>query len=167
MWTSHSERLPDGRGLRYIIEVDSSPVSYAKVLKLWQSDGCFRSVFLALLASVPFSAFRWETPMLTAATADQPFEFVVLDSPGLASTPDPHAFAEHFRGATSKDGVVVFSNLARDAILVVPCPNTNSLLAAYGRLGAFSGTPLNRSSTHCGNSLLRPCTSGWDQRLCG
>jgi hypothetical protein len=137
MWTSRSEKLADGRGLRYIIEVDSSPVSYAEVLHLWQSDAHFRSVFLALLASVPFSGFRWETPPLTAATADQRFEFVVLDSPGLASSPDPHAFAEHFRGATSNNEVVAFSNLACNAILVVPCPNTHSLPSAYGHLGAF------------------------------
>ncbi len=100
--------------------------------------GChFRSMFLALLASVPFSAFRWETPPLTAASADRPFEFVVLDSPGLASTPNPHAFAEHFRRAADTNGVVAFSNLSRDALLVVPCPDPNSLPSAYGHLGAF------------------------------
>jgi len=137
MWTSRSEQLADGRGLRYILEGDSSPVSYAEVLHRWQSDAPFRSVFLALLAAVPFAAFRWETPPLTAATTNQPFEFVVLDSPGLVSTPDPHAFAEHFRGATRNNGVVAFSNLGRDAILVVPCPDPQSLPSAYGHLGAF------------------------------
>jgi len=137
MWTSRSEKLPDDRGLRYVIEMDSSPVSYAEVLHLWQSDAHFRSMFLALLASVPYSGFRWETPAVTAATAGQPFEFVVLDSPRLASTPDSHAFAEHFRGRTSKNEVIAFSNLARDAILVVPCPNPNSLPSAYRHLAAF------------------------------
>lgn len=137
MWTSRSEKLADGRGLRYIIDVNSSPVSYAEVLHLWQSDASFRSMFIALLASVPFAAFRCETPPLTAATVDRPFEFVALDSPGLARTPDPHAFAEHFREATGKNGVVAFPNLSGDAILVVPCPEPTCLPSAYSHLGAF------------------------------
>src|SRR5262249_23024246 len=47
----------------------------------------FRTLFTALLADAPFAAFRWETPALTAATADRPFEFVVLDSPELWASP--------------------------------------------------------------------------------
>ncbi len=38
---------------------------------------------------------------------------------------------------TSSNGVVAFPNLSRDAILVVPCPDPNSLLSAYGHLGPF------------------------------
>ena len=137
MWTSRCEKLADGRGLRYIIEVNSSRVSYAEVVHLWQTNAHFRSVFIALLASVPFPAFRWETPPVAVATAHQPFEFVVLDSPGLAGTPDPHAFAEHFHEVSSNTSVIAFPNLAGDATLVVPCAYPNSLHSAYVHLGAF------------------------------
>lgn len=86
------------------------------------------------MTDVPYTAFRWETPPVTESTLTRPVEFVVLDSPGLARRPDPKAFAEHF-DAASEDGVVVFPNLGRDAIMVVPCPLTST--SAYGHLAAF------------------------------
>ena len=134
MWTPRSEQLADGRLWRVSIDLDSTPVSYAEVLRRWQQDADFRSLFLALLADAPFAAFRWETPPITMATANRPFEFVLLDSPGLARTPDANAFAEHF-GDAAPGGVVEFPNLGKDAIMVVPCPN--GPLSAYGHLGAF------------------------------
>ncbi len=70
---------------------------------------------------------------MTAATISRPFEFVLLDSPGLARRPDAEAFAEHFRAGEA--GVVTFANLGGDAILVVPCPVAEP--SAYGHLAAF------------------------------
>jgi hypothetical protein len=134
MWTSRSEPTTDGRLLRVTIDFDTSPVSYAEVLRRWQQDAVFRSLFIALLADAPFSAFRWETPPITTATANRPFEFVLLDSPGLARLPDADAFAEHF-GSGAAGGVVEFPNLGKDAIMVVPCPIGQ--LSAYGHLAAF------------------------------
>ncbi len=134
MWTSRSEQLADGRLLKVAIDFDSSPVSYAEVLRRWEHDSDFRSLFIALLADSPFAAFRWETPSITTTTANQPFEFVLLDSPGLARNPDADAFAEHFSGAVPGE-VVEFPNLGKDAIMVVPCPN--GPLSAYGHIGAF------------------------------
>src|SRR5437868_4666742 len=96
MWTPRSEQLANGRGIRVVIDLGSSPISYADVLRRWQDDADFRSIFNGLLADSPFSAFRWETPPITIASATRPFEFVLLDSPGLASNPDADAFAEHF-----------------------------------------------------------------------
>jgi hypothetical protein len=134
MWTSRNEQLADGRTLKVTIDLGSSPVSYVEVLRRWQQDAGFRSFFLALLADAPFAAFRWETPALTRATANRPFEFVLLDSPGLARNPDAEAFAEHFSAAAA-GGVVAFANMGKDATLVVPCPN--GPLSAYGHLAAF------------------------------
>jgi hypothetical protein len=126
--------MADGRLLRVAIDLEKGPVSYAEVLRRWQDDAEFRSLFIALLADSPFDAFRWETPPITTATANRSFEFVLLDSPGLARNPDSDAFAEHFLG-TADGGVVEFPNLGQDAILVVPCPN--GPLTAYGHLAAF------------------------------
>jgi hypothetical protein len=131
MWTSRSKPLPGG--LRVAIEIDSSPVSFAEVLRRWRDDEEFRAFFIEQLAASRFSAFRWETPPITAATADRPFEYVLHDSPGLARTADPDAFAAYFGGA--KQGVVEFANLGRDAILVVPCPDGPH--ATYRHLAAF------------------------------
>src|SRR4051794_2235665 len=99
MWTSRSEGLGGGRVLRFGIEQDSSAVPYSDVLQLWQHDEAFRSFFSSLLAEAPFAAFRWETPPVTASSANRPFEFVLIDSPGLAQSPDRDAFAEHFRAS--------------------------------------------------------------------
>ena len=134
MWTARSEQQADGRVLKVGIDLGSSSVSYSEVLRLWQFDSDFRAFFIALLVDAPFAAFRWETPAITAETARRPFEFVLLDSPGLARRPDPDSFAEHFPLAKTVD-VVTFSNLGRDAILVVPCPI--AVPSAYGHLAAF------------------------------
>src|SRR6266566_4321634 len=110
MWTPRSEQLANGRVIRVAFDLDSAPVSYTEVLRRWQKDAGFRSLFISLLADSPFSAFRWETPPITSKTSSRPFEFVLLDSPGLARNPDAGAFAEHFCGA-AEGGVVEFSNL--------------------------------------------------------
>ncbi len=133
MWTYRSESLENGRILKAVLDQDSSPVPYSKVLRHWQTDAEFRAWFNALLADAPFSAFRWETPPITTATADRAFEFVLIDSPGLARNPDPDAFAEHFDGVSQ--GVIEFANLGKDAVMVVPRPDGPP--SAYGHLAAF------------------------------
>jgi len=133
--TSRSEAISDGHAIRFVIELDSSPLSYAQAMRRWREDEEFRSLFIALLANAPFAAFRWETPPITAATATRPFEFVVLNSPDLAGTASADAFARHFDPAAMRRGVVEFANLGKDAILVVPCPSGS--LHTYGHLAAF------------------------------
>src|SRR5262245_526760 len=113
MWTQRSEQLAGGRVIKVAIDFDGSAVSCAEVLQQWQTDLDFRSFFNGVLAAAPFSAFRWETPAVTATSVDRPFEFVLLDSPGLARTPDANAFREHF-GNAGDGGVVEFSNLGKD-----------------------------------------------------
>lgn len=104
------------------------------MLQRWQDDADFRDFFIALLADCPFTAFRWETPPITCATAQRPFEFVLLNSPSLARRPDIHTFAAHFRD-DAPGGIVEFANLGNDAILVVPCPQADA--SAYGHIAAF------------------------------
>jgi len=132
MWSTRIEELAHGRVVN--VDFENHPAKFSEVLRRWQDDPVFRAFFIALLADAPFSAFRWETPPITAASVGRPFEFVLLDSPGLASQPDPDAFAEHFRGQHSRD-VVSFPNLNNDAILVVPRPL--GPFSAYGHLAAF------------------------------
>ncbi len=133
MWSSRTTQLSNGV-IKLVIDIGSSPVPYADVIHQWQNDAGFRTFFIDLLVDSPFSAFRWETPPITTATANQPFEFVLLDSPDLASDPDSAAFAEHFK-VMVPGGVVEFPNLGRDAIMVVPCPDDP--LSDYGHLAAF------------------------------
>lgn len=132
MWTSHRDDLPGGR--RFALAFNARPASFADVLDVLRAAAAFRSWFNALLADVPFAAFRFETPLVTAATLARAFEFVTLDDPGLAREPDPDAFAEHFLAAPDTEAVA-FANLRGDATLVVPTPI--AALSAYGHLAAF------------------------------
>jgi hypothetical protein len=134
MWTSKIQPLDAGRAQKFSLHNQASPISYIEAIEGWQNSSDFRDFFIRLLSDAPFSAFRWETPPITSATAGRSFEFVLHDSPGLAQHPDENAFAEHFRCAGNND-VVEFSNLGKDAILIVPCPK--SLPSTYGHLALF------------------------------
>jgi hypothetical protein len=133
MWTSRSEELAGTGGLRFAVDLDTRPATVADVLRGLQGEAGFREYLNSQLANAPYIAFRWESPAVTTATLMKQFEFVVLDSPGLARRPEPEAFAEHFSGAEA--GVAVFPNLGGDAIMVVPRPVGE--LSAYGHLAAF------------------------------
>ena len=134
MFEAKQDKLSKGRAYRYVITQDAEPLRYNEVITLWQHNAPFRSFFFALLKDVPFSAYRWETPPVTARAVSRPFEFVLLDSPALARPPDANAFAAHFSDADVE--VVVFENLGKDATLVVPAPRGPA--AAYGHLAAFT-----------------------------
>lgn len=134
MWTTQISDVGRSGTLRFVLRRGSDAASYSEVVEAWQTDAEFRSWFNALLAGLSFKAFRWETPPVSAPTASRPFEFVVLDSPGLARRPDPDAFVEHFHSQPHSE-VLVFPNLGGDAILVVPCPVAPA--SAYGHLAAF------------------------------
>ena len=134
MWTTQISNVGRPRALRCVLRRGSDAASYSEVIEAWRSDAEFRSWFNALLAGLSFSAFRWETPPVSAQTASRPFEFVVLDSPGLARRPDPDAFVERFQSQPHSE-VLVFPNLGGDAIMVVPRPVAPA--SAYGHLAAF------------------------------
>ena len=134
MWVTQIEELRDGRGLKVAVKKNATSVSYAEVLDLWQREEAFRSFFSSFLRSIPYRAFRWETPAVTSTTASRSFEFVVTNSPELTDDPDPKSFAEHFVANPVGD-VVTFPNLGKDAELVVPCPK--GPIAAYGHLAVF------------------------------
>ena len=129
MWSVHREELPAGRGVKLVFEA----ASFADVIAGWRTDPAFGTFFNALLADTPYTAFRWETPGVTAVTLTRPFECVLLDSPDLARPSDPSAFATYLADATSP--VVTFPNLGRDATLVVPCALADR--SAYCHLAAF------------------------------
>jgi hypothetical protein len=133
MWSARQETLERSRVLKVSLDRDGTPLAYSEVLRLWKDDAGFRAFFTDLLARSGVPAFRWETPPITTATANRAFEFVLIDAPELARTPDREAFAEHFGGAA--EDVVSFANLGGDAILVVPTPRGPS--SAYGHIGAF------------------------------
>jgi hypothetical protein len=135
MWDFASDSLSSGRARRYAATRDGRPLPYGKVLQLWQEDEAFRGRFVEILAEAPFGCYRWETPPLTAATAERPFEFVLLDEPGLDQPADRESFGGQFTAAGDGETVLTFPNLGGDAILVVPCPVGPA--SAHAHLAAF------------------------------
>jgi len=120
--------------IQVTLDRGSAVASYAEVIECWRRDAGFGVWFNGVLTSAPFAAFRWETRPVSDATANDPFEFVVLDSPDLAREPDPDTFAEHFRLDPRAD-VLAFTNLGGDAIMVMPRPA--GAASACGHLAAF------------------------------
>lgn len=135
MWQHSSELLDRGDVRRYTLRSAASPLTCRKVLELWREDEGFRSYFVSLLASDAFSAFRWEMPPISSANVDRPFEFVLIDTPGLERPPDTEAFAPQFRDANDAQAALALPNLGRDATLVVPRPKLPG--DAYVHLASF------------------------------
>lgn len=137
MWDSEFESLSSGRVLRHRMLRNGMQIAYADAVAAWQGDTAFRSLFIAQLAATPFPAFFWETPPVTSASLSQPFEFVLVDSPGLAGRrAERRAFATQFENAEGRDSIMAFQNLGGDAVLVVPCPIAED--SCYAHIADFS-----------------------------
>jgi hypothetical protein len=132
-WDATIESLDGGRTRRFVVRRRHRPVSYAEVLGAWKEDEEFRSYFVSLLVDVPLVAYRWETPPVTEGTIGRAFEFVLIDAPGLARTPEPNVFDEQFRGVD--EPVISFANLGGDAVLIVP--RQMAVPSAYAHLASF------------------------------
>lgn len=140
MWTYTSEQTSKPNTLKIAISQQGKPLHFEQVIAGWQDSADFRSFYINMLAEVAFPAYFWEMPAITAATLNRPhefpYEFIVADSPSLASVrPDSTAFASHFHTATADESVIAFENLGGDAMLVAPCPVGYE--NAYPHLAAF------------------------------
>lgn len=121
-----------------LLDSSGCEAGFSQVVADWASDAAFRSRWHEFLREVPFPAYAWECPPVTAATASRPFECVFVPSPALACMrPDPAAFAEHFREDAS---VVTFENLGGDATLVAPCPAPQG--GDFAHLASFVATAM-------------------------
>lgn len=137
IWDTRVEHLEGGRVKKISLFRGTDRLRYSEVARNWQCDEAFRVFFIGLLADAPFDAYLWETPPVTTDTIDRRFEFVLVDSPALASLPlNPTAFASYFPRADEHQSTVGFANLGRDAFLVVSCPR--SAPTAYPHLAAFA-----------------------------
>ncbi|MGI9296189.1 MAG: DUF6940 family protein [Pseudomonadales bacterium] len=137
MWNAKVDILDGGRVRKFELWLHAERLNYAQVVGNWEHDATFRVFFIGLLADAPFPAYFWETPPVELATFDQPFEFVLVDSPHMAAmAPDPTAFERYFEGSTREEGIVSFLNLGKDARLLVPCPLAP--ISAYASMATFA-----------------------------
>lgn len=111
-------------------------MTFAEVVKSWQSDANFRQFYISLITDMPFEALFWETPPITQSTISNPYEFVTVDSPSLVGVkPNSSAFDQYFNSAAINESVVTFANLGNDAWLIAPCPKNSH--DAYAHLAKF------------------------------
>ncbi len=115
---------------------DRTLLSTQAVLTLLRDDETFRQAFIDALLSMPYLAFRWETPALVKKTLSAPFECVIVNSPRLERAASQRFFAEHFNNAEQRDLIINFQNLGGDALLIVPTPQTVD--KAYTHLASFT-----------------------------
>ena len=128
------EELDEGRGIRHRLFAGDSPMSRRYFIDQLSCETTFRQEFNALLASSIFAAYRFETPVLNSNSMDKPFEFVLINAPGLCrQTTDPHTFAQYF---TCEEPVAKFKSLGADATLIAPSP-ISSDQNCYKHLASF------------------------------
>lgn len=135
MWTVQRDHPGSSHSLRLRFAAGKECLSYADFLSALSTDADFRELFQDQLRAAPYTAFRWETPPLNSTNFEQPFECLLHDSPGLDVSADPSDFESYFQAGTE---VVSFENLGGDALLVVPCPVSQS--ANYSHIAAFHRT---------------------------
>lgn len=133
MYQFEKKNITEGKSFKYKLYKQGERLSYINFITLLQQDERFRSFFLDMLSGISFYAYQWETPPVTTGTTDQPFEFVVYDSPGIDLPPDPGPFKSYF--GSSAD-TAVFENLGGDARLIAPIPSAENM--NYSHIGVFT-----------------------------
>ncbi len=133
------DRLTDQTYQFYPCQCDAAshaePVTWQQAIALWQHSDEFRTLFTQALAQVPFEAFFWETPPLTASSLEAPWAWVTVDAPPLATVaPDLTPFSRYLNAART-ESVTTFANLGGDALLIVPCQHGD--VSLYTHLGTF------------------------------
>lgn len=117
MWTALEEK-PEENVTLYKLQQDGKPLSFRDTIRQMETSPEFRTFFTTLLQECSYKAFFWEVKPVRKEKLDQPFEFVLVDGPMLATLKaDPSPFEEYL---DEKEEVVSFSNLRGDARLVVP-----------------------------------------------
>ena len=159
MWESDSHSPRDGT-TRVCVLQDGEAISYAAAVNLLGGSEDFRTWFVDVLASAPYSSYFWETPPITGNTIDRDFEYVLVDGPMLAAqSPDTRAFAEYFRDTDGAGSIAVIPNLGGDAIMIVP--QILGPASAYTDLATF----LRHGPDDQKHELLRALASAINERI--
>ena len=144
MYAAQRTTLADGHGLHLTWQAEGRSISFGQAIDLWHKDGAFRTLFIEELSACAFSAYRWETPPISEATLERPFECVLLDAPEIDRRADRRAFSPHFENREPGD-IVAFDNLGGDACMVVPVPGGAGV--NYCHLASFVRTA-DREQVH-------------------
>jgi hypothetical protein len=101
-------------------------LTFRDVFTLLAEDNyMFTNRFISNFLGFESKSYFFECIPVTKETFDtKEFEFVLIAAPPLDEVAaDSEAFSQHFK-ACKDNKVIAFPNLGRDAVLVVPCPQT-------------------------------------------
>lgn len=128
---------PIRRTVEVVVDCAGARATWAEVLSglVDDTDPSLRVGLRRVLAAAPFPAFFWETSPVSLARQEALFGCVLVESPELSRVrADPEPFARHFVRPQGPP-IRSFSNLGRDALLVVPFPL--GPVAPYAHIGRF------------------------------
>jgi hypothetical protein len=156
MWRLETQCLAHGI-LKAVALTGAARMTFAQVISLWRNDESFVAAWVAQLAAIPFDAYCFETPPLTKPILNKSFECVFIESPALARLEaDSRPFQEHFR---KSGGSVAFPSLGKDALLIAPCPVSDS--TCYTHLACF----LRSAAREEAHQLWKEVAQGLEDRL--
>jgi len=124
-------------GDEYVIRAGARTLRWSDFQAALESDPDFRSALTETLESAPHEGYFWECRPWPAE-ADPELAFVLVDAPALArrTRVDAETYRRQF---DSTAGLVCsFSNLGRDARLVVPVPTGSD--EGFGHLASWIRT---------------------------
>ncbi|MGB1251266.1 MAG: DUF6940 family protein [Candidatus Promineifilaceae bacterium] len=134
--SAKQEPILSGNGRKVKLFDGATQLSFrAFYQQLLAGDQAGRTWLTSQLVACPFDGFFWETPSVTLATVDDPFEFVMINGAALSRlAQNANPFRQQFAAQSQLD-VIRFANLGGDAQLVVPQPRASQ--TNYTHLGAF------------------------------
>lgn len=136
MWTTKTQIIDKDKIQKIMLFEEEKQLTFRQFFEYLKGGEAFRNFFIQLMKQAPFEAYFWETPPVTTTRLDDPFEFVFYKSNRLASVnADPLTFQKYFLQDNLGHGIVTFTNLGGDAILVVPVPYNDT--KEYAHLAAF------------------------------
>jgi len=132
MWKISEIETADNFSRFQILE-NNQTISFQGWTEQISNDEDFIKFYINHLASIPFDAFFWEVKPTNKLFWESAFEFVITNSVSLANIKaNKKSFSDKF---ISGEPVVVFPNLGKDALLIVPCPFAQD--QAYGHMADF------------------------------
>ncbi len=147
-------------GTQNAVQCNGDSASFRDVLHVLADDPAFRDQFNDWVASSSFDTFRWETPPVTSDLIDRPFEFVVINNPGLGERPDPTP-------AHSANNLPVHRNhrsICSTTLAVTPCwwyPHPLPTIIITSTSGHLYERHPTNNVINCGSRLPKACSCRW------
>lgn len=108
----------DETGVRFKIEENNKLLTFQEVFDNWAGNEAFSLFYIKALVGLGFEEFFWEHPAVNTAYLSKPYECIILKSKRFATRQvNEKAFADYIY---TDNKAVVFSNLGKNAKLVVP-----------------------------------------------